>query len=363
MEMCSYFASRHGAQGLACLLALAATGGAQAQAQALSTETGCQSVSVETCTLARSLGRGVNFGNMLEAPREGDYGVKVEQHFIDTATAVFKTIRLPVKWSNHAAPTEDATLNEAFARRVDGIVDRLLAKGVTVILNVHHYNQLTGDGLLPNEFGVDPAVLEQRWVNIWAQLGKRYRGRSPKLIFELLNEPHGKLDGEPWNLLMVKGLAAVRQTNPNRAVMIGPSYWNSVRDLPRLKMPADPNLILSIHNYDPFGFTHQGVSWIPVAIQQVGSVCCDAAQTKQIVDALDTAKRWSGAKGFPVHLGEFGAYRAAPMAARATYTRLVRDSAEARGFGWSYWEFASSFGVYDPVRRQWIEPLREALLD
>jgi len=28
-----------------------------------------------------------------------------------------------------------------------------------------------------------------------------------------------------------------------------------------------------------------------------------------------------------------------------------------------YWEFCSSFGVYDPQRGQWVEPLKKALLE
>ncbi|MET0517678.1 MAG: glycoside hydrolase family 5 protein, partial [Burkholderiaceae bacterium] len=343
----------------ACLALLAALAGTSVQAQ----EAGCQAVTPETCALAKSLRRGVNFGNMLEAPREGDWGLKVEQLYIDEAGAAFSTVRLPVRWSNHAAPTEAATLDEVFARRIDAVVDMLLSKGVNVILDLHGYDQIYGDGLQPNEFSVNPAIVETRLINIWRQVAARYRTYPSKLVFELLNEPHGKLDGEPWNLLAPKVLAAVRESNPTRAVLIGPTYWYSVRDLPKLRMPADRNLILAIHNYDPFGFTHQGVSWIPLSIQQPGSTCCDAAQKKQITDAMDAVKRWSTTNGYPAHLGEFGAYSAAAMSSREAYTRFVRDTVEARGFGWTYWEFASSFGVYDPKAKRWIEPLRRALLD
>src|SRR3569832_2949959 len=74
----------------------------------------CSAVSPETCNIARNLGRGINMGNMLDAPREGDWGVKLEPIYIDKAAGVFKTVRLPVRWSNHAAPTADATFVEAF---------------------------------------------------------------------------------------------------------------------------------------------------------------------------------------------------------------------------------------------------------
>jgi endoglucanase len=50
------------------------------------------------------------------------------------------------------------------------------------------------------------------------------------------------------------------------------------------------------------------------------------------------------------------------MASRVTFTRLVRDQAEARGIPWTYWELASGFGVYDPVAHEWRVPLLDALL-
>lgn len=321
----------------------------------------CGSVTAQTCALAQALGRGVNMGNMLEAPREGDWGVKLDQVFIDKAASNFTTVRLPVRWSNHAAPTADASIDEAFAARVDRAVDALLAKGVHVILNVHHYSQLSGDPPQPNEFAVDADVLEARLVNMWRQIAKRYQDRSPRLVFELLNEPHGRLNGEPWNQLAAQALAAVRTTNPTRTVLIGPGEWNSVRELPRLRLPPDRNIVVAIHNYDPFAFTHQGVSYLPRF--PVGPTCCDAGQRKELSDALEAARQWSRQHGYPLHLGEFGAYQAADMNSREAYTRMVRDEAERRGIGWTYWEFASSFGMYSPETGTWVEPIRRALLD
>jgi endoglucanase len=322
----------------------------------------CASVSRDTCDIARSLGRGVNLGNMLDAPQEGDWGVKLEPAYIDKAAGAFKTIRLPVRWSNHAAPTADATIDEAFARRVDQVVDALLAKGVYVILDMHHYTQIFGDPQHPHETAVDPAVLDVRLVNIWKQLGSRYKDRSPKLLFELLNEPHGRLNGEAWNELAARTLGVVRATNPTRTVIIGPGEWNAVGELSKLRLPQDRHLIVAIHNYDPFNFTHQGVEWLPQHFP-AGTKCCDAKQQKAIEDALDTATRWSKQSGYPLHLGEFGTYHLADVDSRGNYARIVRDEAEKRGIGWTYWEFASSFGMYSPETGTWIEPIRHALLD
>jgi endoglucanase len=323
----------------------------------------CSAVAPETCAVAHALGRGINLGNMFDAPREGDWGVKMEPAFIEKAAGSFATVRLPVRWTNHAAPTADATIDEAFAARVDQTIDALLAKGVYVIVDVHHYTQITGDSQHPNEFAVDPSVVETRLLNIWRQLATRYKDRSPKLIFELLNEPHGKLNGEPWNVLAAKLLAIVRASNPKRVVIIGPGEWNGIPELPKLRLPADRNLIVAVHNYDPFPFTHQGADWLPQKFP-TGVTCCDAAQRKQISDALEAARRWNQASGYPVYLGEFGTIEHVDMPSRANYARAVRDEAEKRGIGWTYWELASpSFGMYSPKTGTWHEPIRKALLD
>ena len=167
----------------------------------------CAAVTAQTCATAKALGRGVNFGNMLEAPREGDWGVRVEPRYIDLAASAFATVRLPVRWSNHAALTADATLDEDFAKRVDGVVDALLAKGLYVILDLHHYNQLTGTHLHPHEKEVAPDVVDTRLLNLWRQVARRYADRSPRLLFELVNEPNGRLDARAWNALAPQVLA------------------------------------------------------------------------------------------------------------------------------------------------------------
>lgn len=323
----------------------------------------CSAVTPETCAVAHALKRGINLGNMLDAPREGDWGVKLEPAFIDRAAASFATVRLPVRWTNHAAPTADATIDEQFAQRVDKAVDALLAKGVYVMLDVHHYTQISGDAQHREEFAVDPSVVDTRLVNVWRQLAVRYKDRSPKLMFELLNEAHGRLTTEAWNKLSAQTLAVVRATNPTRIVFIGPGEWGSIGELPKLRLPTDRNLIVAIHNYDPFPFTHQGADFLAKPFP-TGVTCCDAGQKKVIADVLESARRWNQASGYPVHLGEFGTYEAVDMASRESYARTVRDEAEKRGIGWAYWELASpSFGMFSPKTGNWHEPIRRGLLD
>jgi endoglucanase len=94
-----------------------------------------------------------------------------------------------------------------------------------------------------------------------------------------------------------------------------------------------------------------------------GPTCCSTAQRQVLANSLDVAAKWSKAHGYPLHLGEFGSNLAGDMQSRENYTRMARDLLEANGIGWTYWEFGSTFGVYDPAKAMWIEPIRRALLD
>jgi endoglucanase len=318
--------------------------------------------SARAIAAATALGRGVNFGNMLEAPIEGAWGLTVTDDFIEKAsTAGFASVRLPVRWSNHASVDAPFTIDAAFMTRVESVVDKLLAKGFTVVLNMHHYRQLDGEQAETGESAVANAAVDVRFVMLWEQLATRFKGRGDRLVFELYNEPHGRINGEPWNVLAARALGVVRKTNPDRVVIIGPTSWNSASDLPLLKMPNDANLIATVHNYAPFRFTHQGADWVSPVLP-VGVTCCSSAQQAEMTAPLDAAKAWSTAKRYPVYVGEFGAFSKADDASRIDFNRKMRDAMEARGMSWSYWEFASGFGVYDPVKLSFRQGLLDSLL-
>jgi endoglucanase len=311
---------------------------------------------------ASALGRGVNFGNMLEAPAEGAWGLSVTDDFVDKAAAAgFTSVRLPVRWSNHASVDAPFTIDPAFMTRVEGIVDKLLAKNLVVVLNMHHYRQLDGDALDAGEGKVADAVVDVRYVMLWEQIASRFMGKGDRLVLELYNEPHGRMNGEPWNVLAARALGVVRKADPSRIVVIGPTHWNSAGDLAQLKLPNDANLIVTIHDYNPFAFTHQGAEWVS-PVPPTGVTCCSAAQVADMTGPLDVAKAWGATKRYPVYVGEFGAYNKADEASRITFTRTMRDAMESRGMTWAYWEFAAGFGVYDPVKLLFRQGLLDALV-
>jgi endoglucanase len=311
--------------------------------------------------IAGKIGRGINFGNMLEAPNEGDWGIRAEDRFIElVGTGKFSSsVRLPVRWSNHATLDASAVIDQEFFKRVDYVVDRLLARGVIVIVDMHHYRQLDGDKLDDKERAVPTDLLEVRLLAMWKQIAERYANRNANLLFEIYNEPHGRFESK-WNDILSRAVRVVRRSNPTRVIVVGPTFYNSAFKLSELILPPDPNLLLTVHNYDPFDFTHQGADWID-PVKPIGVTCCNESQKQNIRQGLDLAVSEAKRLNYPIFVGEFGSYSKAPEASRIAYSRFMRDSLEERALAWFYWELASGFGVFDPDANQFRSPLAEAL--
>jgi endoglucanase len=349
-----------------CLLGLFAAFSLQACAQ---TGTDAKPVgeSPAAQATAKAMGQGINLGNMLETPlAKGEWGVPADaatdfQRYVDLAAdAGFTHVRMPVRWSSHASTDAAGTLDPAFAARVDAMVDRALARGLYVVLNMHHYRQLEGGKLDQGEPSLNDDVVVPRFLAMWRQIAQRYAGKSDKLLFEVYNEPSGKLNST-WNSLFANALKEIRSSNPTRIVVVGPVKWNNPEALDGLELPPDPNLLVTVHSYDPFAFTHQGADWVSPRLP-TGVECCDDAQESRLLRGFEAVDRWRVDHKYSVYLGEFGAYSVAPEASRITYMKMVREAAQARGMPWAYWELASGFGVYDPVANTWRKPLLEALL-
>jgi len=306
--------------------------------------------------LKAGMGRGVNLGNALDAPNEGEWGVTLkEEYFAKIKQAGFDSVRIPVRWSNHAGHAAPYAIDTKFLARVDWAIGQALKNRLIPVLNMHHYEEIFQD----------PDGHRQRYLALWQQISEHYKSYPPALIFELLNEPHDKLNSDKWNPMLAEAIQIVRRTNPTREIVVGPTSWNSINDLDSLELPEkDRHLIVTVHYYNPFQFTHQGAGWAgPEAQHWLGTHWTGTpSERKAILKDLDKAIVWAVEHRRPIYLGEFGAYSKADMESRTRWTRFVAQSALERKMSFAYWEFCASFGVYDPQRNAWIEPLKDALV-
>jgi endoglucanase len=276
-----------------------------------------------------------------------------ERHFKLIHDAGFQSVRINLHALQHMDPAAGYKLEDAWLGTLDWAVKNALANGLMVILDLHNYNDVAEN----------PAVFKPRVMAFWEQIGARFKDAPEAVLFEILNEPNGKLTESLWNEWLAEALTLIRKTNPTRTVVIGPPEWNGLDHLDELVLPdSDRNIIVTVHYYEPFPFTHQGASWTPEFARFSGVTWGSDVEKKKLADDFARVQKWSQAHRRPILLGEFGAYDKGPMESRARYTTAVARAAESLGWAWAYWQFDSDFIVYDIDRDRWVEPILEALV-
>lgn len=303
------------------------------------------------------LGRGINMGNMFEAPTETEWGNPWKpEYFRIIAELGFTHVRLPIRWETTARSSSNPpyTISATFMNRIKLVVDSALANNLHIVFNMHHHEALF----------TNPAGQKDRFMAQWRQISEFFKDYPDSLLFEPLNEPNGNLTPELWTVFFPEVLSVIRETNPDRTVLIGTPEWGGLGGLPKLVIPDDDNIILTIHYYNPFNFTHQGAEWSGEQSQAwLGTKWFDTEADRAVIhNEFQLAKNISEEHNIPIHVGEFGAYSKADMESRARWTTYLARWFESQGFSWAYWEFSAGFGIYNPSTKKLVDPLVNALL-
>lgn len=299
------------------------------------------------------LGRGVNIIGYDPLWKSQARARFQDRHFALIKEAGFKHVRINLHPFRDTKLGPDNKLSEAWLATLDWAVKQALANRLLVILDFHEFNSM----------GENPEANKNRFLAVWRQIAARYKDQPSDVLFEILNEPNKKLTPELWNQYLREALAIIRQTNPTRTVVIGPASWNSINFLEKLELPEnDRQLIVTVHYYNPFAFTHQGAPWTGNK-DKLGVLWTGTESEQQaIVKDFAKAQTWATQHRRPIYLGEFGAYEKGDLASRVRWTSFVTRHAESLGWSWGYWQFDGDFIVYDMQSQKWVEPIREALL-
>ena len=335
---------------------------------------------------AKLLRRGANLGNHLEVAPDQNWAIDYSDEDYDHIRAEgFDHVRLPVGWQFYTGSAPDFRLSDTIFAKVDKHIERAQKRKLAIIINIHHFD----------DFTTDPAKQRDRFLAIWKQIAERYSKLPDNLFFELLNEPKDAATTLVMNPIYAESIKLIRRSNPTRTILIGPGRWNSVAELTNLKLPDDDlNLIVSVHNYDPFHFTHQGATWAGPDVSVKGirfpgppaqPLVPDASvpltnsarewlavynQTPRdanpcseatLRDVARTAKSWSDYYGRPIHFGEFGAFTEADAESRANFVRGFRMAFDEVDVGWAIWDWKAGFRYWDADHKQPSPGFREAL--
>ena len=334
---------------------------------------------------AKLFQHGANLGNYLEVPPGQNWGVTVSAgEFAAMRREGFDHVRVPVGWHHYTGPAPDFTLSPGIFARVDFVVTNALANKLAVIINIHHFDELDAS----------PTNATGEFLKIWQQVAAYYKDFPMPLAFELDNEPHDKATTALMNPIYAQAITEIRTINPQRTIFVEPGSWGNIDELNNLVLPPDDNVVVSVHCYEPFFFTHQGASWAGADEQQTGFqfpgpppqplVPDPRLQLKNYVldriakyntlpagknpsspmafeGRLKFARAWSDYYGRPVHLGEFGAFTKADPRSRANFYSAMRRVAEQEHIGWCIWDWSASFRYWDPAENQPLPGMHAAL--
>jgi endoglucanase len=329
--------------------------------------------------------RGINLGNGLDAPTEGAWGVRLKpEHFAMAKAAGLDHVRLPVRFSAHAAADAPYTIEEALFKRVDWALEQAAAHGLAIVIDLHHYEELMKN----------PGENADRLVAMWRQIALRYKAQPATVAFELINEPCDELKSAELNPITAKALAAVRASNPTRTVFVDSYFWAAADRLKELELPQDPNLVPSFHMYQPILFTHQGMPWMGPEFQTRGLVFpgppaepvtpVPAAQStawvsswftgyntravaensngpEAIFDYFEIVEDYITSSHRRVYMGEFGVAETADPKSRENWLRIVTHEAERRHIGWALWDDGGKFKAMNVADGSWTPAIQAGL--
>lgn len=288
------------------------------------------------------MARGINLGNTLEPPTEGGWNnpAAQEYYFDDYKTAGFTSIRIPITWHGHTDEALPYEVDSAWLARVEEIVDWGLSRDLIIIINAHHE-----DWLKENY----SETVSERFDSIWSQIAVKFKDKSDKLLFEMLNEPRTQLTGltlDQINELNKRVLSIIRKTNPTRLVIFSGNDWANSSHLLAADIPdtADHYLIGYYHSYDPYPFGLEGPG-------TYGS----AADVNATKAKFDQVTNWSVTNNIPVIISEFGATKACEFNSRMFYYATVVEQALNHGVAFNAWDDGGNFAVYQRQARNWNE--------
>ncbi len=206
------------------------------------------------------LGKGISLAHWLSqsSQRGAERGKFIQEENIrQIASMGFEHVRLPIDeeqmWDENGIRHNDAF--RLMTSCMDWCIKYNLRAIVDLhILRSHHFNAQE------KPLWTDPKE-QQKFCNLWLDLSSVLKDYPVSMVaYELMNEAVAD-DPDDWNKLITRCFALLREKEPERLIVIGSNRWQSASTFDVLKVPDDPNIILSFHFYEPFLLTHYHASW------------------------------------------------------------------------------------------------------
>jgi endoglucanase len=174
-------------------------------------------------------------------------------------------IRLPLNYRHFESDAEPYRYLEKGFERLARAVGACARAGVYVILDLH-----AAQGWQSTDWHCDNSSrhtylwrhphFQERFVALWREIARRFRGVSAVAGYNLVNEPvtgapagrftaKYRTDWEAINGLYCRAVEAVREVDADHIIFLEGDYFS--QKFAKLDPPFAPNLVYSSHNYIP----------------------------------------------------------------------------------------------------------------
>jgi endoglucanase len=343
--------------------------------------------------LAAKMHLGINFGNTMESPAEGDWqNSKMTESYVKFIKQIgFNSVRIPCNWVwTHLSDPAKAKIDPAWLNRVKEVVGWCVANDMYVMLNAH-----ADMGWLDNNINlVKKDSINAMQKALWEQIATAMRDFDEHLIFAGANEPPADNAGQmaildSYHQTFVNAVRSTGGRNSNRVLVVqgprtnGELTYNLMNTLPTDKVPN--KLMVEIHNYTPATFTivtDGDVSWGNM-IYYWGAGNLSAiepdrnatyGQENEILDEFRKMKQKFIDKGIPVMLGEYATWRRTPGLGKPVpkdmamhnksvdyWSYYVTKQAKAHGLVPFWWEIGFMLDRANNVVKD--QPMLDAIIE
>lgn len=277
------------------------------------------------------------------------YGPKSKESDISDLAVKWNVnqIRWQLNWTPMKQAEEWAKDLDAYDRWLDGALaecDEALAAcekyRIKVLVDLHTPPGGRMNGGVCRMFQQEQ--YQDKLIEVWDRIAKRYKGREVVYAYDLLNEAvegtvaDGLLN---WRDLATKAAETIREIDPGKPVVFEPSPWGGPDGFDVLEPLELDRVIYSFHMYRPHSFTHQGVSNNKTGIEYPGRIDGELWDKERLREEMLPAVEFQQAFNVQVYVGEFSAIRWAPGDSGYCYLRDVIDLFEEYGWDWSYHAF------------------------
>lgn len=344
--------------------------------------------------MVAKMGAGINLGNILSAPIEGNWASPLTEDYVDNVARLgFKTVRIPIRFDtqttalsavtytdgngNYIGSPSQYSVNTTYLNRINQILGWCTSRGLVAIIDVHGDHWFWGSFNPSNaeyKTGNDRLAAIDRFKAIWRDISTTFQSQPETVLFEIMNEAYFDMSASEVDTINTQILAIIRATNPTRNVIVnggGKNSWEAPLQMSDTFLQSDNYLIATFHYYLPFKFTSS-------ASQSNPDFDWGTAADKSTVDNhFNQVKTWANAKNKPVYVGEFGADNVngldystgisgvgPDVTSRWAYHQYIAQAAVSRGFAHSVWDAGEESGktVYLTTTKSWVKDVRNAVL-